>query len=92
MPLKAGDRVASLMPNRVELVIHYLACLRLGLVITPLNYRYVVPEIDHALRVSGAVLLLYHQERLADLEATELAGSLPLGLIRFEDGQRAAAG
>ncbi|MEA5474549.1 class I adenylate-forming enzyme family protein [Synechococcus sp. CCY9201] len=90
MPLKAGDRVASLMPNRVELVIHYLACLRLGLVITPLNYRYVVPEIDHALRVSGAVLLLYHQERLADLEATQLAGSLPLGLIRFEDGQRAA--
>ena len=86
MPLKAGDRVASLMPNRVELVIHYLACLRLGLVITPLNYRYVVPEIDHALRVSGAVLMLYHQERLADLQATELAGSLPLGLIRFEDG------
>jgi long-chain acyl-CoA synthetase len=87
MPLKPGDRVASLMPNRVELVIHYLACLRLGLVITPLNYRYVVPEIDHALRVSGAVLLVYHQERLADLEASELGGSLPLGQICFKDGQ-----
>lgn len=85
LPLQVGDRVASLMPNRLELVIHYLACLRLGLVITPLNYRYVVPEIDHALRVSGAVLLLYHQERLADLQATELAGSLPYGLIRFDD-------
>ena len=92
LPLQQGDRVASLMPNRLELVIHYLACLRLGLVITPLNYRYVVPEIDHALRVSGAVLLLYHRERRADLDDTDLAGSLPLGLIRFDDGPVGAAG
>lgn len=79
MPLKAGDRVAFLMPERLRLVIHYVAGLRLGLVITPLNYRCVVPEIDHALRASGAVLLLYHQERLADLVATEVAGSISKG-------------
>lgn len=58
--------------------------------LTLLNNRYVVPEIDHALRVSGAVLLLYHRERLADVEASELAGTLPLGLIRFEEGTAAA--
>ena len=49
-----GDRVASLMPNRILLVVHYLACFRAGLVITPLNYRYAPREIDHALEVSGA--------------------------------------
>jgi long-chain acyl-CoA synthetase len=52
--LKPGDRVASLMPNRPSLVIHYLACLKAALVATPLNYRYMPPEIDHALEVSGA--------------------------------------
>lgn len=26
--LEPGDRVASLMPNRVELVVHYLACFK----------------------------------------------------------------
>ena len=52
--LVPGDRVASLMPNRIELAIHYLACFRAGLVVTPLNYRYMPPEIDHALAVSGA--------------------------------------
>ena len=52
--LAAGDRVASLMPNRILLVVHYLACFRAGLVITPLNYRYAPREIDHALEVSGA--------------------------------------
>ena len=50
--LSAGDRVASLMPNRVHLLVHYLACLRAGLVVTPLNYRYTAPEIDHALDVA----------------------------------------
>jgi len=49
--LKPGDRVASLMPNRDALVIHYLACLKAGLVATPLNYRYTAREIDHALEV-----------------------------------------
>src|SRR5262245_26757331 len=52
--LEPGDRVASLMPNRVDLAIHYLACFKAGLVATPLNYRYVPPEIDHALEVSDA--------------------------------------
>ena len=61
--LSIGDRVASLMPNRPALVIHYLACLKAGLVATPLNYRYMAPEIDHALEVSGASLLLHHAER-----------------------------
>jgi acyl-CoA synthetase (AMP-forming)/AMP-acid ligase II len=54
--LEPGDRVASLMPNRVALVVHYLACLKAGLIATPLNYRYTFREIDHALEVSGADL------------------------------------
>src|SRR5262245_65645543 len=49
--LQPGDRVASLLPNRGALVVHYLACINAGLVATPLNYRYQAPEIDHALEV-----------------------------------------
>ncbi len=81
--VRPGDRVASLMPNRTALVVHYLACLKAGLVATPLNYRYVSPEIDHALEVSGAVLLLAHAERTADVAASKLAGKLPLGVVWF---------
>ena len=61
--LEPGDRVASLMPNRVDLVVHYLACFKAGLIATPLNYRYTHREIDHALAVSGARALLAHVER-----------------------------
>ncbi|UFP93661.1 class I adenylate-forming enzyme family protein [Gloeobacter morelensis] len=81
--LQSGDRVASLMPNRTALVLHYLACLKAGLVATPLNYRYVPPEIDHALEVSGASLLLAHAERDDDIAASKLAGKLPLGVISY---------
>ncbi len=80
--LKPGDRVASLMPNRIALIVHYLACFKAGLVATPLNYRYTPPEIDHALTVSGASIILAHAERLADLAASK-ASSLPLGVITY---------
>ena len=81
--VRKGDRVASLMPNRNALVIHYLACMKAGLVATPLNYRYMPPEIDHALEVSEAAVLLAHAERDADVAASKLAGGLPLGVIRY---------
>ena len=81
--LKPGDRVASLMPNRPALVVHYLACFKAGLVATPLNYRYMGPEIDHALELSRARVLLAHVEREEDLAASELAGQLPLGRISY---------
>jgi long-chain acyl-CoA synthetase len=87
--LEPGDRVASLMPNRPALVIHYLACLKAGLVATPLNYRYMPPEIDHALEVSGASLLVHHAERDQDVAASKLGHRLPQGVLRYKasDGQ-----
>jgi acyl-coenzyme A synthetase/AMP-(fatty) acid ligase len=83
--LEPGDRIASLMPNRTELIVHYLACMKCGLVAVPVNYRYMAPEIDHALDVSGAKILLAHDERREDLAASELAGRLPLGQISYDD-------
>lgn len=90
--LAPGDRIASLMPNRVDLVVHYLACFKAGLVATPLNYRYTHREIDHALGVSGARALLAHEERYEDVGASALAGGLELGTIVFAEGAEPALG
>src|SRR4051812_40354503 len=81
--LTLGDRVASLLPNRGALLVHYLACLKVGLVATPLNYRYQAPEIDHALEVSGASMLVAHAERDDVLAASSQVSRLPLGCIRY---------
>jgi acyl-CoA synthetase (AMP-forming)/AMP-acid ligase II len=90
--LEPGDRLASLMPNRIDLVVHYLACFKAGLIATPLNYRYTHREIDHALQVSGARALLAHVERAADVAASQLAAGLEVGTIGYRDeGGKAAA-
>ncbi len=83
--LTPGDRIATLLPNRMELIVHYLACMKCGLVAVPLNYRYMAPEIDHALAVSGARVLVAHAERAADLATSRLARQLPLGTIDYDD-------
>jgi len=81
--LAPGDRVASLMPNRGALLVHYLACFKAGLVATPLNYRYQAPEIDHALEVSGASVLIAHSERDDVLAASRRVSGLRLGRISY---------
>ncbi|HEU5253602.1 MAG TPA: class I adenylate-forming enzyme family protein [Solirubrobacterales bacterium] len=83
--LEPGDRIASLMPNRIALVVHYLACFKAGLVATPLNYRYTHREIDHALAVSGAKALLAHVERVEDVAASKGAAALPRGVVAYAD-------
>ena len=83
--LRSGDRIASLMPNSLELLIHYLAGLRCGLVLTPLNYRYTVPEINHALEVSGARCLIHHCERQEDVEASNVSSACDFGCITTND-------
>lgn len=88
MGLSPGDRVASLLPNRGALIVHYLACCKAGLVATPLNYRYQTPEIDHALEVSGASLIVAHAEREEVLAASKFVSQLPRGRIYFESTDR----
>jgi long-chain acyl-CoA synthetase len=90
--LEAGDRLASLMPNQIDLVVHYLACFRAGLIATPLNYRYTFREIDHALEVSGAKALLAHVERAGDVAESRLAGELERGAIAYGDDGASGAG
>lgn len=87
--LKTGDCIASLMPNRGALLVHYLACFKAGLIAVPLNYRNTPVEIAQALDKSGATFVLFHAEREADIK--EAVGSREMtGLLIFEaeDGGR----
>jgi long-chain acyl-CoA synthetase len=83
--LEPGDRLSSLMPNRIDLVVHYLAAFKAGLTVTPLNYRYTAREIDHALEVSGARAIVAHVERAEDIAESKLASGLELGAIAYRD-------
>jgi len=76
---KAGDRIASLLPNCVELFVHYVACFKVGLVLVPMNFRYKPPEIDHALQLSGSSILVSVVDREDDLK--QLTVQPTLGIV-----------
>ena len=56
--VRPGDRVALVSPNDDDMVINLLTCWWMGAVACPLNLRWSVPELDHALTDCGAALLL----------------------------------
>jgi len=58
--LKKGDRVAILALNCCEFLYLYFAVAKLGLILVPLNFRLVGPELAYQLNDSGARFLLFH--------------------------------
>lgn len=77
--LRRGDRIVSLLPNRILLLVHYLACLRAGFVAVPLNYRYLARDIDYAIGLSKPRLMIAHKERADDIAQCTSVADLELG-------------
>ncbi len=67
--LVAGHRVAFALPNRVELVVTYLATLRAGCVAVPLNPTSAAGEVARMLADSGARLCLADTSTVATVRA-----------------------
>ncbi len=71
-----GDRVAFYMGNRPEFVLAYLAVIRLGAVMVPINLRYRRREIRHILHDATPRLLLTEDRQqaiLAELDPEDRA-------------------
>ena len=59
--VKAGDRVALVIPNSPAHVVAFYAVLRLGAIVVEHNPTYTGPQLAHQLQDSGAVLaLIWH--------------------------------
>jgi malonyl-CoA/methylmalonyl-CoA synthetase len=75
--LERGDRVAFLLGNRPEFILAYLAVLRLGAVMVPINLAYRRREIRHILDDAKPRLLLTEEAYrglLSELEEEDLNG------------------
>ena len=65
--LRKGDRVAFYIGSRLELVVAYLAVIRLGAIVVPINLRYRRLEINHILHDCTPRLIVTEQTQLAVL-------------------------
>jgi len=72
--LGRGDRIALYCENRLAFVYAYLAALRLGAIVVPVNVLYRAAELEHVLADAAARLVLAgsatreHAERLGGYE------------------------
>ncbi len=84
LKLAPGDRVATVFPNSLELLLCYYACLLEGLIIVPINERLTDKEIKPLLRHSQPKVLLTTPESSGKLAA--LIADEPIPLATLGDG------
>jgi malonyl-CoA/methylmalonyl-CoA synthetase len=70
--VRKGDRVAFFLGNRPEFVIAYLAVIRLGAAMVPINLAYREREISHMLADSEPRLLITEEAQAAILDGLEV--------------------
>lgn len=80
--LRPGDRLAVLLANRLEFVDLWLACLRSGVMLVPMNVLYTPRELAHIVGDAVPAAIVTSAERRDDLPETstvwdvdELAGA-----------------
>ncbi len=90
--IRKGDRVAFYLGNRPEFVIAYLAVIRVGAIMVPINLRYRRLEISHIVEDCTPSLLITEQEQLSILEAAGIAreGDLPVLVVEELDAWSSA--
>ena len=89
--LKQGERVCVYLPNRLELIDIFLACVKLGLIFVPINILYREREMSHILgdaeparfiAESDLPALAEESSRRPDrLAAAPLEGDAPAALV-----------
>ena len=87
--VRAGDRVALILPNSIPFVVAELAILRLGAVKVPLNVRFAVPEVLYALADCAPTALIATPE-YAERVQTERAKAASLRVIVTVGGEAGA--
>lgn len=65
--VRAGDRVAIVMPQRFETAIAYMAVLQLGAVAMPLSMLFGPEALEYRLQDSGAVVALCDESSIANV-------------------------
>ncbi|RMG84514.1 MAG: acid--CoA ligase, partial [Chloroflexi bacterium] len=60
--VKAGDRLAILAKNSAEYFVFQFACVRLGAIMLPLNWRLAVPELVFIVSDAEALGIVYDNE------------------------------
>ena len=87
--VKKSERVATLLPNTLELLELYWACARIGAVVVPLSPLLTGTGLSSLINDAGAVCLVTRQSLLPVVEAVlpELTALAPARVLLIDGGR-----
>ena len=71
--VKKGERVACLMVNSSEFLEVFFACAKTGMIILPLNFRLVVPELEYIINDCTPSVLIYSSDFIEKVEKIKVS-------------------
>ncbi len=60
--IKKGDVVLTFMRNSIEWMETYFGIIRAGAAVAPLNFRFTGEDIKHAADITGAPVIIFHED------------------------------
>ena len=85
--VRAGDRIAIVLPQRVETAVAHIAAYRIGAVAMPLSMLFGPEALEYRLNDSGAVLAIADESSVANLRALRAACPALRTLVAAGDAQ-----
>jgi fatty-acyl-CoA synthase len=70
--IKKGDRIVIYSKNHSEYVLILLACVKIGAIMVPLNYRLTPRELDGLIKDADPTLFIYESEFHENIEEIEV--------------------
>lgn len=80
MDIQEGDRIAVLSEHSVPYIVIFIACLRLGAILVPLNYRLVDSELKNLIKDCNPKLLLFNDYQENKLSLLQLNKYLKISI------------
>lgn len=76
--IEEGDRIAVYSKNRAEYVILFLACIKCGAILVPLNFRLVPRELDILIADAEPKLFFYEEEYNQQINQLQSLANIPI--------------
>ena len=76
--IEKGDRVAVYSKNRAEYVLFFFACIKIGAILVPLNFRLTPRELDVLIKDAEPKLFIYESEFEKEVNKLQTLRSIPL--------------
>ncbi len=78
LKIKKGDRIAVYSKNNAEYVLIFIACIKTGAILVPLNFRLTPRELDILIHDAEPNLFIYESEYQKEVEKLETLPKISL--------------